>query len=223
MSDIPLPGTLCTGDTISAQQISWRFQSPNDAWIIKAVYGLLYDYAQNNAWTKCGAITVEEAREAFTNIWSSLTVVSDIGTVIMAATIALPANCLPCDGASYLRTDYPQLFAAIGVLWGSADSTHFNVPFISGRVPVASGTGTLLTPRTITQEFGAEGVALAVVEMPAHSHSGIPTFVPTAAGLEVTFASLQTALSVDTGVTGSGAEHDNMQPSLVLNFGIVAK
>jgi hypothetical protein len=40
----------------------------------------------------------------------------------------LPANFLWCDGASYLRTAFPVLFAAIGTVFGAADGTHFNVP-----------------------------------------------------------------------------------------------
>ena len=39
---------------------------------------------------------------------------------------------LYCDGASYLRSDYPLLFAAIGTAHGAADGTHFNVPDYRG-------------------------------------------------------------------------------------------
>jgi microcystin-dependent protein len=44
-----------------------------------------------------------------------------------------PAGFLACDGASYLRADYPALFAAIGIIHGSVDGTHFNVPDIRER------------------------------------------------------------------------------------------
>lgn len=47
-----------------------------------------------------------------------------------------PTGWLLCDGASYLRTDYPDLFTAISTTYGAADGTHFNVPDIRGRVPV---------------------------------------------------------------------------------------
>lgn len=43
-----------------------------------------------------------------------------------------------CDGASYLRTDYPELFAAIGVMHGAVDDDHFNVPNLCTRVPVGA-------------------------------------------------------------------------------------
>jgi len=38
-----------------------------------------------------------------------------------------------CDGQSLLREDYPVLFAAIGVGWGSADADHFNLPDVQHR------------------------------------------------------------------------------------------
>jgi|CXWL01.1.fsa_nt_gi hypothetical protein len=41
---------------------------------------------------------------------------------------------LACDGASYLRASYPNLFAAIGTTFGAADGTHFNVPTIASGV-----------------------------------------------------------------------------------------
>lgn len=49
-------------------------------------------------------------------------------------------DCLPCNGASLDRTTYPELFAAIGVNWGSADSAHFNVPDLRDRAPFGVGS-----------------------------------------------------------------------------------
>lgn len=58
------------------------------------------------------------------------------GTIKMHASSITPAGHLNCDGASYLRADYPALYNTIGTQYGSADGTHFNVPDITGRVPV---------------------------------------------------------------------------------------
>lgn len=55
------------------------------------------------------------------------------GAVFAFAGLTAPANSLLCDGASYLRTDHPDLFTAIGVLYGSVDATHFNVPSLKGE------------------------------------------------------------------------------------------
>ena len=48
-----------------------------------------------------------------------------------------PTGWLLCDGANVSRTTYADLFAVIGTTYGPGDgSTTFNVPDMSGRVPV---------------------------------------------------------------------------------------
>jgi len=44
----------------------------------------------------------------------------------------IPVNWLPCDGASLLRSEYPELFNVIGTKFGTADGEHFNVPDLRG-------------------------------------------------------------------------------------------
>ncbi|MDG4650124.1 phage tail protein [Roseibacterium sp. SDUM158017] len=45
-----------------------------------------------------------------------------------------PTGWLECDGSALSRTTYADLFAAIGVVWGSGDgSTTFNVPDLRGE------------------------------------------------------------------------------------------
>lgn len=83
---------------------------------------------------------------------------------------AVPTGFLACDGASYLRTDYPDLFTAIGTTWGSADGTHFNVPDLRGKSILGSGTGAGLTVRSVGQTGGEETHVLITAELPSHSH-----------------------------------------------------
>jgi microcystin-dependent protein len=56
---------------------------------------------------------------------------------------AVPSGWLVCDGSSQLRSAYAALFAVIGVIYGSVDGTHFNLPNLVARFPrgVASGPG----------------------------------------------------------------------------------
>jgi microcystin-dependent protein len=49
-----------------------------------------------------------------------------------------PPNFLYAEGQSLTREDYPLLFAAIGVTWGSESATTFNVPDFRGRVPIGA-------------------------------------------------------------------------------------
>lgn len=48
------------------------------------------------------------------------------------APVSLPNGYLLCDGSSLNRSDYPELFAAIGTAWGSASGTTFNLPDTRG-------------------------------------------------------------------------------------------
>lgn len=82
----------------------------------------------------------------------------------------LEAGWLHCDGASYLRSDFPDLFAGLGGTaspWGLPDATHFKVPDMRDRGAVGAGTG-VLTTRKLGDYFGTEPS-----NMPNHSHGGV--------------------------------------------------
>jgi len=46
---------------------------------------------------------------------------------------AIPKGYLPCDGTSYKRNQWPELFAAIGAIWGGDAADNFKVPDLRGR------------------------------------------------------------------------------------------
>ena len=64
-----------------------------------------------------------------------------VGSIVLWAASALPTDWLACDGASLLRSAYPDLFAVLGTTYGAADGTHFNLPDYRGRVPVGLKAG----------------------------------------------------------------------------------
>lgn len=72
-----------------------------------------------------------------------------------------PAGWLECDGSSLLIASYPELYAAIGTLHGSADALHFNIPDHRGRFKRgwSHGTGndTGAATRTAAATGGATG------------------------------------------------------------------
>jgi microcystin-dependent protein len=232
----PQPDRIQTGDSVSSEMVRYSFMAPSDTWIEILIYGLMYGYCNAYAWQQAGAVTVEHAVEVFTRIWESVTVISDTGTIIAYAGLAAPANTLPCDGSSYLRADYPNLFLKIGVIWGSADSDHFNVPDLRGRTLVGLGTGPGLSPRTIGSESGEEEHQLITAEMPSHSHADlghshtIPFFVLTGTAVPppVDGGTQLPLITSTTGVgnaaltnTGGDGAHNNMQPFAVVNYAIV--
>lgn len=146
-----------------------------------------------------------------------------IGEIILYAGTASPnANWLECDGTSLLRSDFPDLFATIGVAFGSADSMHFNLPDLRGRTVVNAGTGSGLSPRSVGDSFGEETHQLTVGELASHVHSiGNSILIATAVPppLDVLGPNL---LPASSGSTGGDQAHNNMQPSLVMLYLIVA-
>jgi len=83
--------------------------------------------------------------------------------VPVAASGAVPVDCLICDGSAKVRTDYPLLFSRIGVAWGAGDgSTTFNIPDLRDRALYGAG-GAIGIAQTDGVAFGSRGGA-------AHKH-----------------------------------------------------
>lgn len=101
-----------------------------------------------------------------------------VGSVLVFAGASSPDGFLLCDGASRLRTEHPASFGVIGTTCGAADSTHFNVPNLSGRVPVGldSSQGEF---DSLDARGGTKTVALAASEMPTHLHSNTASAIGT--------------------------------------------
>lgn len=69
------------------------------------------------------------------------------GAIVAFGGTSAPLGFLLCQGQSLLRTDYADLFAAIGTTYGSVDGTHFTLPDLQQRFPLgkaSSGTGSTL-------------------------------------------------------------------------------
>lgn len=114
-----------------------------------------------------------------------------IGTIQMYPKVTAPTatgnggTWLVCQGQSLLNTlagGYKPLYDIIGNTYGSADSTHFNLPDLRARIPVGynattigSGTVAQRSGRGIaTTTGGTEGHILTTAQLSAHSHP-IPT------------------------------------------------
>ncbi len=149
------------------------------------------------------------------------------GTIIQSASINEPAGWFDCNGRILLKIDYANLFDAIGYTYGGADAS-FNIPDMRGRVGVGSGTGSLLTPRTLGQASGEEGHVLTVGELPSHNHTltrrgneDTGSFDPGNARRDESSAATtdrNTQGTFTTSSVGSGSAHNNMQPYVVLRY-----
>ena len=83
------------------------------------------------------------------------------------AVASIPAGYLLCDGASLLRASYPGLFTAIGVIYGSVDGTHFNLPDFRDRMLIGAKQDDSGIPKTnVTSSLTANGGSITL------THSG---------------------------------------------------
>jgi len=106
------------------------------------------------------------------------------GEIRMWSGSSAPTGWLLCNGDSQSRTTYSDLFGIIGVNYGSASGSHFNVPDMRGRVPCGVGigagdgsedadggtapSGTPLTERSLGEWTGSETITEA--NLPDHTH-----------------------------------------------------
>ncbi len=127
-------------------------------------------------------------------------------------TLGGTAGRLICDGSSLLRTDYAALFAAIGTTYGSADGTHFNVPNLIGRVMVMVGDATFTA---MGQTGGEVNHTLDASEIPSHTHSMGSFFSGNGSSNGVSGGGIAPNVNTQTGATGGGGGHNNLQPYLV--------
>ena len=93
-----------------------------------------------------------------------------VGEIRMFAGNYAPENWAFCDGTLRSISNFQVLYSLLGTLYGGNGSTNFGLPDYRGRLVVGQGNGTGLTPRTLTQTFGAETVTMRSENTAAHTH-----------------------------------------------------
>ena len=95
-----------------------------------------------------------------------------VGEIKMWAGDAIPYGWLLCDGSEVSKTEYPYLYASIGDLWGTPNSSsNFKLPNLAGNVPVGYNSADANFD-TVGKTGGEKTHKLTPTEMPSHSHSG---------------------------------------------------
>ena len=97
-----------------------------------------------------------------------------IGKIDMYAGSNAPNGWLLCHGQAVSRTEYSDLFAVIGTVYGAGDgSTTFNVPDLRDRVPIGAGNTYSLNSSggSTTHTHATVNHTLTVNQMPSHNHS----------------------------------------------------
>jgi microcystin-dependent protein len=153
-----------------------------------------------------------------------------IGQIMPTGFSFPPKGFARCDGQLLPINQYQVLFAVIGTQFGGNGVSTFALPDLRGRTPVGSQSGAGLG-----EMAGIESVTLTTMNMPAHTHTAKGSTVPGdqlnpsgnvygGSGTEPIYTTNTNASVVldqaTLGNAGGSAPHQNMQPSLVINFNI---
>ena len=134
-----------------------------------------------------------------------------------------PAGWLLCNGQAVSRTTYANLFSVLGTAYGQGNgSTTFNVPDLTGRVPVGSNS-----TYPLASKGGEAAHALTSAENGPHTHDrllwvdGQPvTLTGSESGayrVSVTYDKGGPNM-VSTSESGQGQAHNNMQPYIAQHY-----
>jgi microcystin-dependent protein len=159
------------------------------------------------------------------------------GMVMPFAGSSAPSGWLLAYGQDVSRTTYSDLFSAIGTTYGSGDgSTTFTLPDLRGRTVAGQddmgGTSAdRLTDQTgglngdtLGATGGSETHTLTEAQLPAHSHSlGTNGRVQVGNDNGTAYSGKWVSgsgstITYSTEDTGSDTAHNNVQPTIILNY-----
>lgn len=133
---------------------------------------------------------------------------------------------LLAEGLPLLKDDFPELFEALGTVWGvPADPDYFATPDPTGRFLLTAGSiGGGAGFYFAHTSGGTEKHTLTTAEMPAHTHPPAPGFegiwqADTAAAPVVQAGGNFTGnnFQMATGSAGGGLAHNNMPPYIAMD------
>ena len=213
-SPVPPPSSTDEGDWCVTFDRKWL------PYVIGSLQALLDDSTYESEVSRA---TGEAASLIFAFQSGVCTVGLKIGTIMQYATATVPTDCLECDGSTHLRTDYPDLYAALASVY-KTDADHFVTPDFRGRAPIGKGTGSGLTARSMNDAIGAETHTLTEAQIPSHTHP-ISTRNAGSSGSGISRITANQGINstITTDATGGGGSHNNMQPSRAIGFCIVAR
>ncbi len=164
-----------------------------------------------------------------------------LGEIKMFSYNWAPNGWLACNGNILPVQQNQALFSLLGAKFGGDGRTNFAVPDLRGRTPVAQGSLNGVTI-AIGNTGGASAVSLNTNQIPAHNHqlyattalatqkitagnylatarvgTGTTT-VPDYAPIDTQTPSNNVVLNASSISTTGGQPHNNMQPSLGVNF-----
>lgn len=149
-----------------------------------------------------------------------------VGEIRIFAGNFAPDGWALCNGQLLSISENEILFSLIGTTYGGDGQSTFALPNLQGRVPIGIGNG-----YTLSQAGGAETVTLTMNQLPYHTHaanassqlgnSNSPANGIWAASTINQFAAVAPNSAMNSNIlsaTGGNQPHNNMMPSVALNF-----
>ena len=146
-----------------------------------------------------------------------------IGSVIEWLGDIAPTNWLILDGKAISREDYVELFEIYGTKYGAGDgSKTFNLPDLRDYVPVGK-SATDSNINEIGKKYGEKNHTLSISEMPRHTHNiaGSAGAGSSSSYSRISNVKVWESNKIDS--SGGSKSHNNMQPSMAVNFIVKAK
>lgn len=172
-----------------------------------------------------GTIYTDSDIEAAGDVLAGGAILSPLGSVTQWLTDTPPTGWLLCQGQAISRTTYAALYALIGTMYGAGNgSTTFNLPDLQGRVPVGKSSDTEFN--ALGKKFGTKTHTLTSAEVPAtrvaQMDNAATIQLVEAAGGDQSGTNrkrlAQGGGSPYLRVDGGGGAHNNIQPSIALNY-----
>ncbi len=211
-----------TPDTLPSAWNCRRLLVPDDTRMLAAILGQLLELTEPVNWEETTGITVNETVEFWQSTFDrfSLGDFCMIGAVVAILNDTIPDSMLLCDGSSFAKVDFPELYAVLPSVL-IVDSDNGQTPDLRETFVMASGTSI-----SDHDTGGAATHQLTESEMPSHRHVydkeiynidvesiGIPD--PSGVGIP--------PLPTNTSSKGGDDPHNNIPPFYALKYAVVAR
>jgi len=204
-----------------------------DSWGVGACLSILAHESALENWTNgqypLSQAEIDDLENKLATLMGGI-MASIVGLITPIATAAVPRGMLLCDGSTYLRADYPNLYAAIAAPF-IIDADSFVVPDMRDRFVMGAGPS-----HTVADTGGNFSITQTIAQMPIHSHSSAPhshseviaaptailigAGVPAPSAIPAIGATGLTSVSISN--EGGGGNMDVTNPYIALRFAIIA-